>query len=181
MILSVGAYLINEYAFSTISRKLNQTTSGEFYSDQLRKELIVESISLGFQHPFPGLGFKGLGAALATKANIRFRDVIDPHNLYGYLLGAGGILSFVFFFLFFFRAVQLGYFYNQKKRFLIKNRFRLYDKNIYVWFIGFVFLFLFRSFFTREMIYSPSFMGSTGLLLGSVLFYSRRLRNARVA
>ncbi|HLT72991.1 MAG TPA: O-antigen ligase family protein [Cyclobacteriaceae bacterium] len=180
LLTMASTYLVDRLALRTFERKLEITTAEDYVSDRAREMLIRESIFAGLENPFPGLGFAGLTQELASRLNLQRRDDVDPHNLFGYLLGGGGVMTFVFF------AWTFKLFSKQTIRYQrIRDRLRkrgllngYYDRRINIWLLGFLVLFVFRSFFTRELIYSPNFMGALGLLYGMLIYYQRRLSYA---
>ena len=172
LFLFIGGYFIVEnLASEVVEHKLEQTTDGK-RGDTHRRELLFHSVTLGFEYPLLGLGLTGLCRELAKRVDPEFR-ALDPHNLYGYLLGGGGVFVFTLFFRFLYLIFNNTYNYAKiKARLLVKDR---YDNNLHIWIIGFIILFLVRSLFTRELIYSPHFMGGLGLVFSALIYYRKRL------
>ena len=175
-----STYLVDRLALRTFERKLEITTAEDYVSDRAREQLIRESVTAGLQNPFPGLGLIGLQKEMAARLHLQRREEIDPHNLFGYLLGGGGVITFLFF-VWVFKLLASQTLRYQKIRDRLRRRGKLggyYDRRINIWLLGFLLLFVFRSFFTRELIYSPNFMGALGLLYGMLIYYQRRLSYA---
>lgn len=165
----ISMYFLTDSAFDVLERKIDQTT-GPYQSNSQRRMLFINSILIGLENPLFGLGKMGLEKELASRIQ-SIRSHVDPHNLYGYLLGGGGIFSFLAFIIFTFNLWAKGMYFKR-----LKNRLKPFRKlNIHLWFWGFIFLFMIRSLFTRELIYSPNFMGGMGLLFGLLLYYQRQI------
>ena len=106
-------YLIESFASEILERKFEQTVEG-IRGDSHRQDLFFQSLILGLEYPLLGLGLEGLTRELAFRVDPEFQ-FLDPHNLYGYLLGGGGIFVFFFFFRFL-------YFDLSKNKLLQKNK-----------------------------------------------------------
>lgn len=159
IILGFGVtYFVEEYASDIVEYKYDQTFVRDYKSDDARKLLLIESMKAGLDQPFLGLGPMDLTEHLAIRAgSMGFQgDVLDPHNLFGYLLGGTGFFSFTFFFLFLYALTKdssLG------KR--VQSVARVREVKRMLWF--FLVIFLIRGLFTREILYSPTFIGSMGV------------------
>lgn len=170
-VLFFFSYLgMDRYAADIVDRKTEQTLEG-YESDQGRKILIKESLLVGLENPLMGVGMDQLHRRMnraVHRSSLEF-GITDTHFLIGYLFGATGIFSVLFFFLFLIRLTG-----EIKVR---GNRLKLVeDPRILL--SGFVMLFIVRSFFTREILYSPTFMGTMGLLYG---YYLMHLKDARIS
>ncbi|MEL6538349.1 MAG: O-antigen ligase family protein [Bacteroidota bacterium] len=151
--------VVQQFGQDIIDYKVEQTVEG-YSSDDKRQTLLTQSMLIGLENPFLGLGKEGLILELGTRVK-SLTGRVDPHNVYGYLMGAGGFFVFVSFFTF------LG---NLVRRPPAPNTYQpyrdRYEKAYRYLLVGFVVLFLIRGFFTREIIYSPTFMGMLGALFG---------------
>lgn len=168
-VLFFFSYLgIDKYASDIVERKRMQTVEG-YESDEGRLILIKESLKVGYENPLLGIGMDQLHKRMNVvvhRSSLEFGET-DTHFLFGYLFGATGIFS-LFFFLFFLMRVA-----ERKKRLGLKKA----EEDPWILLVGFVVLFIVRSFFTREILYSPTFVGTLGLLYG---YYAMHIRNARV-
>ncbi|MDZ4715794.1 MAG: O-antigen ligase family protein [Cytophagales bacterium] len=167
-LLMLFAYVsVDYYASDIYDRKQKQTVEG-FASDEGRKILILESLRVGWENPLLGVGYDELHAEMARRLGVaRFgKKKMDTHFLFGYIFGASGIFSLAFFIFFLIgmtRALPrpLGMAPLEKKNM---------DK-IRILLISFILLYISRSLFTREILYSPTFMAGMGLIYG---YYVRR-------
>ena len=162
------AYIgIQQYASDIVDHKVEQTVEG-YDSDEKRQNLIIQSVLIGLRNPVFGLGHIGLQKALAKRVKSYGSEVIDPHNVYGYLLGAGGVITFISFF------VLLS---NLRRRMPAPSRFHRfavpYVQESHHLILGFILVFLLRAFFTRELLYSPTTMAMLGLLYANLQLHYR--------
>lgn len=88
----VSVYFSTEHLEDRIdqSRSMSQ-------SDQMRRDLIIESILIGLEHPLLGVSPKNLHIELANRLSGHGLTGIDTHNVYGYLIGGCGLLCFLLF------------------------------------------------------------------------------------
>jgi hypothetical protein len=77
----------------------------EAQSDNLRLQLIIRAISIGFQHPLLGVSPTRLTRMLGTIEKVG-DEGIDCHNLTGYLIGGSGLFTFAAFCLFAFAMLR---------------------------------------------------------------------------
>src|SRR5690606_37353893 len=106
---------------------------------------------------------------LAHKAGeIGFRgDRLDPHNLFGYLLGGTGFFSFFFFLWFLYALIR-------DKGLARWIRKVPHVREVRRMLLFFLFVFLLRGVFTREILYSPTFIGSMAVIYS---YYQMTKRN----
>lgn len=164
-LISVGAtFYISNNASEVVEHKVNQTVEG-YSSDEKRMDLLRESMLLGIEYPLIGLGQDALHQELANRVKSYGAPQLDTHNMYGTILGGGGVFCFLAFLIFLLRVVN-------PKRFMLRKKsreveyLRLYQ--------SLVFLFLIRGFFTREILYNPNFMAALGIGLGMLLSIHRQ-------
>jgi hypothetical protein len=165
----MGYFAVMNFAADIVEHKMNKTTEG-YGSDNKRVDLIVESLRIGIEHPFFGVGLDKLRIQLAERLETG-EGHVDPHNVYGFLLGAGGIFTFSLFFLF-----LLSLMFPVKLTSYTKYFAGDYKK-ARVLMVGIIVLFLIRAVFTREILYNPNFIGSIGLLYSYLLFYSKKMND----
>lgn len=159
-------FIIDRYASDIVEHKSEQTLEG-YSSDVGRQRLAIMAFEMGFENPVLGVGMDELHRQLAYKLGLNRYGVekTDSHILWGYLFGATGIFSFVSF-AFFLLSLTKKRFYDKKIQIQYIHRARVLA-------IGFVILFVVRSLFSREILYSPTFMGGLGLIFGYYLFLIR--------
>lgn len=162
---------INQYAEDIFARKRTQTEEG-YASDVGRQMLIRESLLVGLENPVFGVGFEPLTRELATRLGLnRYGgDQIDTHFLFGYIFGATGVFSLIFLLLFLKRLCVREVSWGKSTKGL---------KQSWLMLVTFVALFIVRSLFTREILYSPTFIGGLGLLYGYYIIYSRNVKLLR--
>ncbi|SFB99345.1 O-Antigen ligase [Flexibacter flexilis DSM 6793] len=164
VLMIIGYIAVINFAADIVEHKLNKTTDG-YESDNKRELLILTSMQLGLEHPILGLGLDGLREELAHRLDVSGPE-IDPHNIYGAVAGGGGLLTFIFFILFF---VSMG----KPPRGIVKSpSIGYYNyKNALLLIQGGLVLFFIRALFTREILYNPNFMGCLGLLYSYMIFH----------
>lgn len=156
-VLSIFSYIgINRYARDIVEHKINKTVEG-YRSDEGRMILINESLKVGLENPLLGVGMDELHKRMdiaVRKPSLR-KGTTDTHFLVGYLFGATGIFSVFLFLLFLFRLTER----TRVKHWVFKEAM-----GVGILLTLFVLLFFIRSFFTREILYSPTFIAGLGLL-----------------
>lgn len=170
-VLVVFAYVaVVNFASDIVERKRTQTLEG-YESDEGRKILIVQSLTVGLENPILGVGFDKLAEEMALRLGVNRFGVFrtDTHFLFGYIFGATGIFSLFFFLRFLWQLCQ--------KRIRMKESPAARQAWILV--LSFVILFVIRSFFTREILYSPTFIGGLGLVFGYYLMHARNVDVSR--
>lgn len=170
-VLVVFAYIaVVNYASDIFERKRTQTLEG-YESDEGRKILIVQSLTVGLENPIFGVGFDRLTEEMALRLGVNRFGIFktDTHFLFGYIFGATGIFSLFFFLLFLWQ--------------LCKERIHKNEppavRQVRILVVSFVILFVVRSFFTREILYSPTFIGGLGLVFGYYLMHVRNVQTYR--
>jgi hypothetical protein len=153
-------YFVNYFAKDSVSRKLTQTESG-YSSDYIRGNLFLNGVIAGIENPVLGLGQTGIFKSNGD--SVGSIDPTDSHNLVAYLLGGTGLFCFYYFFLFLFKlqTVNLKTYYSKDARNLLRF---------------FLFLFVFRSLFSREILYSPTFVAGLGVMV-SYFQYKNKMVN----
>ena len=171
LILVVGGYLALTYTEDIIEHKLEQTTEG-YSSDQKRQDLIVQGLLLGLENPVFGLGHDGLHEALPDRIEKSYRaKQLDTHNTFAYILGSSGLLTFMFFVAYLYRSFYLPRLSKKYNGPYAKEyRSAVYMARVYL------VLFLVRCQFTREILYSPTFLAGMGLVLSQWYYYFNLIR-----
>ena len=167
IVVSLGSfYIVEMLARDVVERKVEVTTEG-YISDEGRRLMFINSLQIGLENPILGLGKDKLGREIPRRIGrlAGSRDIMDAHNLYGYLMGAGGIIASLFFFRFLYKLAYPV----SIKRVSSNNKTKFAQKLI----IGFLLLFLARSLFSREILYSPTFIGSLGAIFGFFMLQIR--------
>jgi uncharacterized membrane protein YgdD (TMEM256/DUF423 family) len=122
------------------------------------------------ENPVLGIGFDRLTEEMASRLGVNRLGIsrTDPHFLFGYIFGATGIFSLFFFLLFLWKLCQ---------RRVQSKRIAPVAHQAWVLLVSFVALFVIRSLFTREILYSPTFIGGLGLIYG---YYLMHVRNVNI-
>lgn len=158
VILGLTYVAIGQYASDIVERKREQTTSG-YSSDIGRRMLMVESMRVGLEHPFLGVGMDELHRQLALRLEANRFGIfkMDSHFLPGYLFGATGIFTTVLFAAFMIRLTH-------RRKDMVGSYVAVKQARLLV--VSFVILFVVRSLFSREILYSPTFLSGLGLVFG---------------
>lgn len=166
-LLAVFSYVaINKYASDIVEHKINKTVEG-YQSDDGRIILMKESLRTGLENPVLGVGKDELHKRMSKAVRMPSvqAGVMDTHFLTGYLFGATGIFSVIMFYSFLYQLTR--------KQYTLKYRVSS-EGSLRILVVSFVILFFIRSFFTREILYSPTFMGGLGLLYS---YYQLKIRS----
>ena len=159
MVVSSITYVaVTQVANRVFEHKLEVTQEG-YTSDTKRQRLIYHSTMIALENPFLGAGKEKLFTELATRLRVRGLPQVDTHNLIMYLTGGMGIIVLMLF-LAFMRVLTLPPAWSKSLPAVKNARYLI---------LCFVLLFLLRSFFTREILYSPTFMGGLGLCYALLL------------
>jgi hypothetical protein len=170
VVMVIFSYVaVERYANDIVTHKRKQTEEG-YSSDTGRRLLMIHSLRVGLENPLTGVGMDELHYQMALRLGlIRFGvEKKDTHFLPGYLFGATGIFSlslFLFFLISLFPKIH--------HPMQLKTKMRHARSMV----IFFVVLFVLRSFFSREILYSPTFMGGLGLVYGYYILQIRRVAN----
>lgn len=169
-VLSVFSYIgINKYARDIVEHKISKTVEG-YTSDEGRVILIKESLKVGLENPLLGVGMDELHKRMNTAVRITplSQGTTDTHFLVGYLFGATGMFSLFLFLLFLFRLTRIP---------RMKHGVFREARDVGILLSLFVLLFFIRSFFTREILYSPTFIAGLGLLYSYQQYKWRQAMN----
>lgn len=136
-------------------------------SDQMRRDLIIQSILIGIEHPLLGVSPKLLHLELANRLKWNNPTGLDTHNVYGHLIGGCGLLCFL---LFAYIAYELWYWpipptatYYGRFGFLEARKLLRYS----------MLLFAVRGIFSAEILFSPCFCIVIGMGIGWATVNSR--------
>ncbi len=99
VMLAGVSYIIADIVTAETDVVYERDITNEQQSDNLRIQLIMRALSIGFQHPLLGVSPSRLIRMLGTIAKVD-EEGIDCHNLTGYLIGGSGLLTFGAFCLF---------------------------------------------------------------------------------
>jgi hypothetical protein len=146
-----------------LDQRLKQTMEGN-KSDDYRLEIFLSSLQVGLENPIIGVSPQQLPYELGRRTSLRHgHGFIDPHNVYGHLLGGSGMICFAAF-------VTLGVLLWQwkprdghrlAKTEPLRDARRLLRMMVVLWAI--------RGIFTREVLYAPAFGIGLGLSIGLCL------------
>lgn len=157
--LVVGV-LIWRQATEAFERRFEQTVEGT-QSDRLRLDIAKTCVAIGMENPITGISPQQLPFEIGRRLYSQYHDeVIDPHNVYGHLIGGTGFpcclaLLATAIALWFWRpkvpsGMQLGATFFDAKSVL--------RMTLLLWAL--------RGFFTREILYNPGFCMAIGLAIG---------------
>jgi O-antigen ligase len=83
-------YVVDRYlSASVFEARLQQTKEG-VSSDTLRVDLVKASFQLALENPLFGASPQRLPYELASRTHFEHNIVVDPHNVFGYVLGGSG-------------------------------------------------------------------------------------------
>lgn len=158
-----------------LDEKLKQTVEGN-ESDDYRVEIFISSLQVGLENPIIGVSPQQLPYELGRRTSIRHgHGYIDPHNVYGHLLGGSGLICFAAF-------LALGWMlwswkprdgHKISKAEPLRGARRLLRMMVILWAI--------RGVFSREVLYAPSFGIGLGLAIGLCMLYEKAGRDAEPA
>jgi hypothetical protein len=163
IIIAASYFVIENFTKDIFEHKRKQTVDG-YISDEGRKLLMIHSLTVGLENPILGVGMDELHQQMAMRLKLGRigKEKLDTHFLPGYLFGSSGIFAVIAFFVFLWTITQKIH----RSHFPECSRARRIV-------IAFVALFIIRSLFTREILYSPTFMGALGLVYGNYLMHVR--------
>ncbi len=153
-------YMVGSFGADVVEERIELTQSG-YKSDEKRKELFVESIKLGVQHPLLGVGPLRLKELLTRKipSGTTYRAV-SPHNMTAYVVGGMGLFGVVSLLWF------LWTLWKTPKPRVVGKRFVM-SPTAFIRVA--ILLFVFRGQFTEAILWSLPF----GLLLGLAVALAR--------
>jgi len=176
VVATIGVFtyvLLTEYGGTDIVEYRVERTLQGYSSDQERRHLLLAAFQVGLEHPLLGVSAQGLSRELAARLHTDMGDV-DPHNIFGHLFGAGGILSLGTFLLFGYRLWRRP---PSLRRAGASSPGRAAHDLVRM----VILLFAVRGMFTREVLYSPGFAAALGLAIGLALVHGLWARRAPVA
>jgi hypothetical protein len=159
-VIVIAVYLVLGNLSGTrdmVERRINQTT-GQNVSDDIRQELFVRSFEIGLSHPLLGVSPQELPKRLARALRIP-QPVVDPHNVYAYVVGGSGVFALAALAAFVFGFAFPG-----------TSRGRTTAHQLCVM-MGI--LWVMRGGFTHEILFSPTFSLGLGLGPGLVVAQQR--------
>jgi hypothetical protein len=157
-IAGAAMYLFTAFGdTSVIERKIEATQQGS-ESDDVRQELIVASFSLALDHPVFGVSPQRLPLELARLVPSGHAQ-IDPHNTLAQVVGGCGFVGLV---------ALIAMFWSMWRKPPEHGGLPLSAAAADAQFLlrAMIVLWVVRSFFTREILYNPSFAMGLGACLG---------------
>jgi hypothetical protein len=156
------AFWIVEYGSTKVlDEKLKQTVEG-YGGDVVRKKILYACLEIGMDNPVIGVSPQQLPFEIGRRVTGEF-DVqyLDPHNAFAHLFAACGVLSLLALFavgwsMCFWKprnGVKIGG--NEDP---LRDAVRLMRMMVILWAV--------RGFFTRDILYNPSFSIGLGLAIG---------------
>jgi O-antigen ligase len=137
--------------------RVEQTTSGTYESDETRQSLFRAAVEIGLENPILGVSVQHLPYELAKRISFQ-GDMVDPHNLVGYILGGGGLFTF-------FALLALGFQLWRRPNPTMNRNEKLAHDLIRI----IILVFIVRGFFSREIFFVAPFPIALGLALGLLL------------
>ena len=167
-LLLVGAVIgaivlvITSYGSTKVlDQRIKQTQEGTS-SDRLRKALLINCIQVGLENPILGASPQGLPLAIGRRLQLEFhKDIVDPHNVFGQVIGGCGLICFA---ALIYIAVTLWQWgkpiKNPDADRLYADMGRLLRMYLILWCV--------RGNFSREILYAPGFVLALGLIIGAL-------------
>jgi hypothetical protein len=145
--------------------RLQQTfVEGTHGSDEKRRDLLFAAVQTGLENPIAGVSPQRLPYELSQRLGLGY--LIASHNVVGELVGGSGLICSGALLLF---AVLLWRLKPQHPGMPLSPNFRESRKLVRMILV----LWLFRGFFTGEILFSPSFSLSVGMVIGLCLAIER--------
>lgn len=161
-VVALGAYVffVDSTHTAHLTYKWEQTVEG-YQSDQKRWDLFRASAAIGLENPLLGVSPRQLPFELARRVPGR-EFALDPHNVFGHVLGGSGIPAFI-------ALCAVG---ASLLRLAIGHRSprELHAGKLLVMLL---LLWVVRGLFTREILYAPAFSLALGLCVGLLLIERR--------
>ena len=171
-VVGLASYLLLTQYFSTTTLEYRwEQTMGGIQSDELRRELLTTALQIGLENPILGISPQRLPEELAYRLGT-LMPTVDPHNVIGHLVGGSGLPTTLLLFAFgwsLWRRPQL-----LRRRWLISDEARQAHNLLRMMLL----LWLLRSLFSREILYSPAFSMGLGLCVGLCMLHDTWDRRA---
>jgi hypothetical protein len=163
-VLAVIFLLMQFGSTEQFDRRMQQTVEG-VESDQYRRDIFIVCLQIGFDNFLVGVSPQQLPFEIGRRTSLTHRwGLVDPHNVFGHLIAGSGLFCFA-------ALLATGWMlWNWKPRNGIKVGGRedpLRDARYLVRMM--LVLWVVRGFFTREILYNPSFCIAVGLCIGLCL------------
>jgi len=153
--LAAASYVVfSVFGDSETFRYQAQRTTSGYGSDTLRQSLFLTAIEIGIENPFFGIGVQELPRELAKRTEAD-SDVVDPHNVVGYVAGGTGLITL-------FALIALGIALCLRPTQQMLPKLLLAHDLVRL----LVVLFVLRGQFSRELLTVAAFPIATGLALG---------------
>lgn len=161
MMVPIGIFLIFKYGdVELIKFRFDETFSGHT-TDKERVNLFLACVQVGLENPILGVSPQNLKMHIARLVG-EDRFYVDPHNVFGYLIGGAGLVVtgalFYIGYALFRRPSALPKKTNDAALLSALSAHRLMRMMIILWFV--------RGIFSREILYSPGFCMGVGLAIG---------------
>lgn len=152
------AFLIADVATYEADVIYERDAANAAQSDQLRMQLIIRALTIGFQNPLLGVSPTKLTRELGAIEKVDEQG-IDCHNLPGYLIGGSGLFTFGAFCLFAFAMLRPPRRFSSTSTdpFALQSA-RILSTLVVVWLI--------RAQFQEDVLFSSTFTVALGLCIG---------------
>lgn len=161
LMVPVGVFLIFKYGdVDLIKFRFAETFSGHT-TDKERVNLFLACVQVGLENPILGVSPQNLKMHIARIVG-EDRFYVDPHNVFGYLIGGTGLIVtgalFYVGYALFRRPKSLPKKTDDPALLSALSAHRLMRMMVILWFI--------RGIFSREILYSPGFCMGLALAIG---------------
>ena len=158
---AVMFFIVNFGTTKIFDEKVKETMSG-YGGDRLRQDIILSCIDIGFENPLIGVSPQTLPWEIGRRIQVKHGEsVIESHNVFAHIWGASGILCFMSLLAVAWTMCA----YKPKNGVRIggaedplRDAVKLLRMMVILWAA--------RGFFTRDILYNPSFCIGLGLAIG---------------
>lgn len=150
-------WVVSTYGNTTVLSNRMEVTRTGYVADETRRELFSAAVQIGVENPILGVSPQRLPYDLAHRIHFTRLAGIDPHNVFGFLIGGCGLLTMGL-------VVYAAYVMYSK----MKNKpVELYKEpgvqNAVYIMRNLVWLWAIRGMFSREILYNPCFCMALGM------------------
>jgi hypothetical protein len=155
----VTYFLLTRYSTTAVLENRWQETVATYDTSTLRSDLFKTCLKIGLENPVLGVSPQQLPFDLAYRLGVQ-APAVDPHNALGHLIGGSGLPTTLLLFAFGWSLWRRPKYLH--RRHLVSDEARQAHNLLRMMLL----LWLLRSFFSREILYSPAFSMGLGLCVG---------------